>query len=102
MPGTYQLHVTLHVKDFNALETFETEAAKIMQDHCGRIALAFEAQRTANGTGTEIHIVEFESESHFDRYRTDSRFNELAQIRNTAISKSEIIVIGQTKNYFPK
>jgi uncharacterized protein (DUF1330 family) len=95
----YLLHVTLTVRDFKALTRFETEAAIVMKDHGGEITHAYETKRHADGSGTEVHIVEFKSETQFNNYRQDTRLTDLTELRLAAIENTDIQVITQIKNY---
>lgn len=99
MTHRYRLHVTLTVNNFDALEQFESEANMIMKDYSGEITHAYETERLSGGTGTEIHIVEFETEAHFNDYREDPRLNDLTKLRHCAITKTDIQVITQVKHY---
>ncbi len=67
----------IQVINFSALEKFEREAAKIMLEHQGRFLTAFETQRNTDGSGEEIHILEFQSAEHFEKYRQDAKHQSL-------------------------
>ena len=91
--------VKLEVKDFDALEEFETQAVRIMQEYKGSIVSAFETVRNPDGSGEEVHILQFPSEAHFASYRSDKSFEKLSSIRERAISSTEIIMSLNVKSY---
>lgn len=95
----YRLLVIMEVADFLALAQFEQQAAAIMADHQGRIAQAFESVRNPDGSGEEVHLVEFADEAGFVAYRSDPRLAELQALRSKTIPKTEIRVLGQEKHY---
>ena len=86
----FRILVILQVRDFDQFEAFEHKAAAIMSDHEGIIALAFESRRNADGSGEEIHLLEFKSRQHFLDYRQDKRHSELGDLRLKSISNTEI------------
>lgn len=82
----YKLLVILQVLDFQALDEFERKVSKVMADHHGKITRAFETIRNKDGSGEEVHIVEFQREEDFNHYRNDPRLQELRSLREEAIS----------------
>ncbi len=93
------LFVKIHVKNFSALEKFEHEAVKIMLEYNGKIITALETLRNIDGSGEEIHFVEFQSSECFERYRQDARYLQLNTLREQAISSIEIKISNQLKFY---
>ncbi len=91
--------VTIEVKDFNSLTAFETEAVKIMSSYNARMITAFETQRNDDGTGQEVHLLEFPDELSFSNYRSDRRFNTLTDLREKAINSIEVISSRVLKLY---
>ena len=91
--------VILEVKDFNAFELFEQQAAKIMEQYQGRIISAFETRRETDNSGEEIHVLEFPDEAAFSDYRSDSSLAKLADLRSQAILKTEVKISYCMKNY---
>jgi len=91
--------VRLEVKDFNSLEEFEPQAVAIMHKYQGRILSAFETVREPDGSGEEVHVLEFPSESLFTDYRADKSLEDLANLRNQAISNTEVEISLKTKSY---
>jgi len=73
---------------------FETEAARIMARHGGRI------ERAIRPTGPpdqqplphEIHVLSFPDATRLDAYRTDPELAALAELRQAAIARTEVIV----------
>ena len=94
-----KLFVHMDVLNFDKLEEFERFAANVMKDHNGEIELAYELSRLADNSGVEIHIVQFPSQTEFDAYKADERFQQVKALRKSAISKISIRSITQSKNY---
>jgi len=94
-----QILVKIQVKHFIALEKFERSAAQIMLTYQGRFLAAFETARNIDDSGEEIHILEFPSEKHFEKYRNDERHHSLMELRAEAISATEIKISTQLKSY---
>ena len=91
--------VKLEVKDFDALEEFETQAVRIMKEYKGSIVSAFETVRNPDGSGVEIHVLQFPSESLFASYRSDKSFEKLSSLRERAISRTEVSMSLKVKSY---
>jgi len=70
-----------------------------MHKYQGRILSAFETVRETDGSGEEIHVLEFPSESLFTDYRADKSLEDLANLRNQAISNTEVEISLKTKSY---
>jgi len=92
--------VKLAVKDFELFETFEKQAALIMSKYDGRIISAFEIARNPDGSGEEIHILEFPNEDTFNRYRADADLAKLSELRQRAIADTEVQMSVRIKTYF--
>jgi len=99
--GTIVIHilVKLEIKDFSALEVFEAQASVIMEKYQGRIVSAFETTRASDGSGEEIHILEFPSEEAFNCYRSDGSLANLVSQRDQAISNTEVTISLRVKTY---
>lgn len=93
--------VRLEVRDFNALDEFEHKAAAIMKKYQGRIVSAFEITHNEDGTGEEIHILEFTDDTAFANYRADSSLAQLADLRSQAISNTQVLISTKLKFYEP-
>ena len=73
---------------------FETEAARIMRRHGGRI------ERVIRPTGPaaagplphEVHLVSFESAAGFEAYRADPELKALGALRESAIARTDVLV----------
>lgn len=91
--------VTLEVKDFHLLSTFENKAAEIMRSHGGDIVRAFETDRNEDGSGQEVHLLEFPNDASFAAYRSDPRLLELTEDRNKAIYSTTVITSSHVKTY---
>lgn len=89
----------LTVKNFEAFEAFEHQAASIMADYNGSIVSAFETVRNADSSGEEIHILEFACIDDFDRYKQDPRLEELSDLRERAISATHVKTVLSEKHY---
>ncbi len=91
--------VTIEVKDFNLLASFEKKALKIMKLHGGHILRAFETHRNDDGSGQEIHILEFPNDSAFLDYRANPQLLEHAGLRDKAIKSINVEKSIEHKNY---
>ena len=91
--------VKLDVKDFDAFDRFEKQASLIMGKYDGRIISAFETERHSDGSGQEIHVLEFPSEEAFGEYRKDPVLADLAYLREQAISNTSVEVSLRIKEY---
>jgi len=80
---------------------FETEAARIMRRHGGRI------ERVIRPTGParteplphEIHVVAFPSPAAFEAYRADPELTALAALRESAIARTEVTLGEDAEPY---
>jgi uncharacterized protein (DUF1330 family) len=75
-------------------QQFETEVAQIMPEYGGRIERVIKpidspAQPDAP---YEVHLVRFPSLAQLEAYRLDSRWQSLAELRQAAIRRTEILV----------
>lgn len=91
--------VKLTVKNFNALEEFERQAVAIMNRHGGQLLSAFEACRNEDGSGKEVHVLAFPSDEAFASYRADGDLVDLKDLRDRAISHTEVLVSERLKTY---
>jgi uncharacterized protein (DUF1330 family) len=95
----YNVLVILQVNNFEALDEFESQAANIMTEYGGRIERAFETCRNDDGTGEEVHLLAFENQQAFENYKSDSRHLDLRDLRDKAISGTEVKTAVRTKEY---
>lgn len=91
--------VTIDVKNFTLLADFESKAVQIMQSHGGSMIRAFESQSNEDGSGQEVHLLEFPSETAFVDYRSDPRLLKYAELRDRAITSTVVIKSSQVKSY---
>ena len=91
--------VTLEVIDFDLFERFERDAAIIMKQYGGKIVSAFETRHELDGSGEEIHVLEFPSEEAFGRYRADRSLTALSGLREQAISSTKVQISILLKSY---
>ena len=95
----YKVLVILKVTNFDALEEFESKASELMSRYNGKIVKAFETHRNCDGSGEEIHLIEFQDENCFKDYRSDYWHTENKKLRDMAISETEIILNSREKTY---
>jgi uncharacterized protein (DUF1330 family) len=71
---------------------FETEAARIMRRHGGRIDRVIRPTGPARGDALphEIHLVSFASAAGLEAYRADPELRALAPLREAAIARTEV------------
>lgn len=91
--------VTLEVKDFHYLEIFEGKAVEIMNTHGASVIIAFETFLNTDGSGQEIHLLEFPSDSEFSEYRSGSRLLEHVELRNKVILSTVVVKSRELKKY---
>ena len=94
-----QVLVELTVKDFEALAKFESQALAIVSKYNGRLISAFETERMPDGSGEEIHLLEFPNEESLNNYRNDSALANLTSLRESAILATQIKLSKRQKNY---
>jgi len=70
-----------------------------MSTYHGRIISAFETVRYADGSGQEVHLLEFPNEDAFAEYRLDSQLLQQADLRDKAIDSVTVILSKVLKNY---
>ena len=95
----HKLLAILQVRDFDALDEFERKASDIMSDHGGKIVAAFESCRNEDGSGEEVHLLDFKNEEGFTNYRNDDRHQALKSLRDKAIASTEVKVVLKEKSY---
>jgi uncharacterized protein (DUF1330 family) len=74
-------------------EAYERKASRIMKRYGGAIerAVRVEAQ-AASDEPFEVHLVSFPSRAMFDAYRADAELNALSRERESAITKSVVLL----------
>ncbi len=95
----YRVLAILQVRDFVALDEFERAAAVIMSDFGGEIVCGFETLRNSDGSGEEVHLLEFADEESFSNYRNDDRHHSLRPLREKAIAATDIRIQLKAKSY---
>jgi hypothetical protein len=80
---------------------FETQAARIMRRHGGRIDRVIRPTGGAPGDPLphEIHVVSFTSVVGLETYRADPELAALAPLREAAIARTEITVGTEVEAY---
>ncbi len=91
--------VTIEVKDFNLLSSFERKAVEIMRFHGGNIIRAFETHRNDDGSGQGIHLLEFPNDRAFSDYRANPQLLEHSDLREKAIKSTSVVQSIKLKNY---
>jgi len=91
--------VTLEIKSFSLLADFEAKAVQVMRAHGGCIVRAFETVRNDDGSGQEIHLLEFPNINAFNEYRADSKLLEYAELRDSAIAETTVTISDKQKEY---
>ena len=85
----------LTVRDADAFDQFERQAAVIMAAYGGRIDSAFRPAGMDSEAAQhvdEVHVLKFPDHEAFDRYKGDDRLRGLAALREKAISQSTVYV----------
>jgi hypothetical protein len=80
---------------------FETEAARIMRRHGGRIDRVIRPTGPARDGSLphEIHLVSFTTSAGFEAYRADPELRALTPLRESAIARTEVIVGADGEPY---
>lgn len=92
----------LSIRDADAFDQFEVQAATIMKAHGGRIDSAFRPRVTGSEAAQrvdEIHVLKFPDHGAFDRYRSDDKLLALATLREKAITQSTVYVSATEVDY---
>ena len=82
---------------------FETEAARIMRRHGGRIDRVIRPTGPARAAALphEIHLVSFASAAGLEAYRADPELRALAPLRDSAIARTEVTLGTDGEPYSP-
>ena len=103
MAGSVIVIVNLYVRRGREAEfrRFETDAARIMGKHGGRIERVIRPERSApeGQVPDEIHIVFFPNAESFEAYRSDGDLAALAGLRETAIERTEVLIGREAEGY---
>ena len=80
---------------------FETEAARIMRRHGGRIDRVIRPTGPApeDSRPHEIHLVNFRSAAALEAYRADPELRALAPLRESAIARTEVTIGTEGEPY---
>lgn len=92
----------LTIRDAEAFEQFERQAATIMKAYGGRIDSAFRPatpDSAAAHPGEEIHVLKFPDIEAFDRYRGDADLQALSTLRERGISHTTVYVSAREVDY---
>jgi uncharacterized protein (DUF1330 family) len=75
-----------------ALSAYEDQVLELMADHGARV---LQRARTdgSNGAPVEIQMLEYPSQEGLDAYVADERRVELADVRDAAVARTDIIPI---------
>lgn len=79
---------------------FETEAARIMRRHGGRIERVIRPTGPGDDLPHEIHVVSFTSAAGFEAYRADPELAGLGALRASAIARTEV-TMGTAGDPYP-
>lgn len=79
--------------DVDAFESFETEIAKIQAEHGGRVerAIRLDNPNADPAIPFEVHVVSFDSAEGLAGYRADPKIQQLAELRQRIIAKTEVV-----------
>lgn len=83
------------------LRDFETQAARVMARHGGRIETVIRptASPSAEPLPYEIHLVSFPSMERFDSYRSDPALAGLAALREQAMARTTVVIGREVEPY---
>jgi len=85
--------IVVRVSATDAFHEFEREAAQIMRSHGGRIerTVTIPPEPGAH-TFREVHVITFPFEESWGGYRADPRLAALADLRDSAIVATHVLV----------
>lgn len=91
----------LEVRDKEAFAEFESRAMLVLRSHGGELISAFESDPnfSSSSANKEIHYLQFPSIEEFTNYRNDPELATLSELREKAISSTEIFVSDKLKDY---
>lgn len=94
----------LTIRDAEAFDQFERQAAAIMENHGGRIDSAFRPKATNGQTRSvdEVHVLKFPDHEAFASYAGDEKLLALAALREKAVSQSTVYVSAVEVDYAPQ
>ena len=90
--------LTVRKQALEQFRAYETQAARIMREHGGRI------ERTvvvADGADTikEVHVVTFRDEAAFTAYKADTRLAQIAHLREASVVRTELLIGADGPTY---
>jgi len=96
-----QITVLLEIKDKASFKQYESKAIKIMAKYNGKLISAYEPNETESTLPNinEVHYLEFPDLDTFKKYRADSEFNSLSELRAKGVSKTIVLVSGENIVY---
>lgn len=95
------VHLFVHPGREAEFRRFETEAARVMRRHGGRIERVIRPKSAPLGAPlpSEIHLVSFPGLGAFDAYRADPELAGLADLRRAAIARTDIVAGEEGEPY---
>ena len=92
----------LTIRDADAFDLFERQAAAIMKTHGGSIDSAFRPaaiDTEAANAVHEVHVLKFPDLAAFDSYRSDESLLEMGTLREKAIAHTAVYVSATEVEY---
>ena len=73
---------------------FETAAARIMKKYGGRVERVIRPTMSSASDALpyEVHVVTFPNREQFEAYRADSELTSFAELRQTAIARTDVLI----------
>lgn len=85
--------ITIRAGALQAFRDYESRVAAIMVEYGGRIErTVFIPDEDAVAGAREVHVVTFPDEKSFVAYRADERLLALVELRNDAITATELLI----------
>ena len=74
-----------------ALAAYEDQVLQLVPAHGGRVVSRVRTTRGAPDDPYEVHVIEFPSDDALDAYMNDPRRVALAEERNSAIARTQLL-----------
>jgi uncharacterized protein (DUF1330 family) len=74
----------------DALASYEDRVLELVSEHGGRVLQRGRVVPDADGSPTEVQLLEYESQSGVDAYMADPRRTAMAAERDAAIARTDV------------
>lgn len=96
------LIANIQVKDFERFEIFERLISTYLADVGAMIVTALEIEKNEDGTGEEVHILQFPDLNAFETYKRVTSTDEVRGLGEEAIESLSLKRARARKTYAPE